>query len=206
MAGVTLTAATTSKKTLTGSFQLNNLRAYAGQVFSQFADYGRIEDAKFTDTGYVLPGFPVLVSLGGDKNATTVIGSEFQAGAAVFPTASGGFATAATVSGFVVLDNPSGEIVRGSDVPAWSAAQPHIKFARLGSGVRVTVPWLGTTAVASLTDKTVVGWDTTNLGLTDAGSPTALAVKLVEVKTGYYPVVSGGTATWTLGLVAVIQL
>lgn len=206
MAGVTLTPAVAAKKMVTGSFQLNNLFAYAGQVFSQFADYGRIEDAKWTDTGYILPGFPMLASLGGDKNATTVIGSEFQAGSAVAPTAGSGFATAATVSGFVVLDNPSGQILNGSDVPAWSAASPHIKFARLGSGVRVTVPWLGTTAVAALTDKTVVGWDTTNNGLTDAGSPTALAVKLVEVKTGYYPVVSSGTATWTLGLVAVIQL
>lgn len=204
MAGVTLTATNSGVTMLTGSFELNTLYAHAGQAYSEMSDYFRVEDATWADTGYVMPGFPILSKAGGST------GGEFATGGAVAPTAASGYATPATVSGFVLGDNPSGFIVQGSNVPAWSAANPHLKFFRFGSGARIMLPWGGSQTATSITDKTVVGWDTTNNNLTDAAGVTTnsaqLPIKVIEITKGYVPVVSGGIATWTLGLVAVVQL
>jgi len=112
MPGVTLTATNSGVTMLTGSFELNNLYAHAGQAYSEMGDYFQVEDATWTDTGYILPGFPILAKAGGST------GGEFATGGAVAPTAASGYATPATVSGFVLGDNPSGFIVQGSDVPS----------------------------------------------------------------------------------------
>lgn len=204
MAGVTLTATNSGVNMLNGSFELNNLYKHAGQAFSELGDYHDVQDATWADTGYILPGFPILAKVGGST------GGEFATGGAVAPTAASGYATPATVSGFILANNPSGFIVQGSDVPAWSTANPHLKFFRFGTGKRIVLPWGGSQSAANLTDKTVVGWDTTNNNLTDAAGVTTnsaqLPIKVIEITKGYVPVVSGGIATWTLGLVAVVQL
>lgn len=112
------------------------------------------------------------------------------------------------VTGFTVINQAyAGLITTGNNVPLFYAGMT-VSFFRLKSNARIVVP-VDSAAVSGLTNaavNTTVYWDFTTNSLTDSGS-TALPVQILGLdtnsKTFSY---SGGTATWTTGTAALIQI
>lgn len=118
-------------------------------------------------------------------------------------------ATAETnITAFTVANQAyAGVIVPGSTAPLWYAGMT-MSYLRLGSNARIVVA-VDSGAVSALTgaatDVTVY-WDFVNNALTNSGS-TALPVKFRGIDSNSKVFTySSGSATWSVGSVAIIQI